>query len=222
MKKVLGISLVVVLAVLPMVASAAAPEPLSTYSTYSPSTISSNDTAMATTKYVKGAYNAAIGAVNYAIGGVNDVAEAVNKIPGDVVETVNSATVQNDAAVDITNLGVSGDATINLDNASVSGTISNTVTNGTVSVPVATGSGSVLVSVASDWNEDDSEEQELPVTVGTTTGTYNVQGTGVSSTFTSTGVSGITVGTANMRITGSATAETQGLYVGVAEYQQAE
>lgn len=209
MKRIYGISLIAMLAVIPTFADAAAPTPLSQNGMATINAV--NDQAISSTGYVKGAYNASMNAVN-------TVVNRVNSVPDSVVETINDATVSGNAPVDLSGVTVNGDATIDLTEAAVTGEIENVVTQGSVTVPTVTGATGTVQTVTT-WGSD-VLDGTAPVTVGLTTGTQNVgvTGTSVSSTLTNTGVSGISVGTANLGLTGTATANINGLSVSVDEY----
>lgn len=165
---------------------------------------SSSDGAIATTGYVKGAYNATM--------------KAINAIPGSVVETINNAVVNGTATVDLSNVAVTGSTDINLENAAISGTISNTVTQGSVAVPVVT-SATGTVGTVTEWGVD-AVNGTAPVAVDLISGTQNVgvTGTAVASELSGTSISGVTVGTTNLGLTGTASVNTSNLGVHVDGY----
>jgi len=214
MNKILNISLATILAVLPVVSYAAnvdkSPitdsdaEATTNVPKYALAVSTATDNAVATTGYVKGAYNAAI--------------KAINAIPDSVVETINHADVTGNATIDLTGVSVTGSADIDLENATISGEISNEVTQGSVEVPIVT-AATGTVGTVTEWGVD-AVNGTAPVAVNLTSGTQNVSvsGTEVHSTLVSASISGATAGTVSLGLTGDATVDTSGLSVSVDGY----
>lgn len=222
MKKILNMSVVVALAVLPIMANAAVTDadpgstavdaPSATYvPKYGLAQAGGNDNNLVTAGYVKGAYNAAIKAINrvsetsanaansaFNSGGTydnNTVGKAIQQLQSDVqgIDVTQSGVVATIDSATASKTGVSLTVT-GTPTGTIESTLSDTSISANVNVPT-----SATVPTLTIWGDDNSTGT-ASVTLSTTSTAVSgtVSGT-VTSTFNGTG---ITSGTAAGDITG--------------------
>ena len=165
MNKIFGVSLIAVLAVSPLTASAAGTNPTAATSSSEPylgiDIIDTDRTTTASAAYVKGAYNATIGAIN-----------AIANTANSAVQSVTEGTTNGTINVDNTEVSVHGLGTAAFTDA----TAYATNTQGTKAdnaVQTVKINGTALT-------EDANHDVNLTITTGNTAGTIRVNNTDVA------------------------------------------
>ena len=165
MNKIFGISLIAILTVSPLMASAAGIDPTNAISSSEPyrgiDITDADLSAAASGAYVKGAYNAAIGAIN-------EVANTANGAVKSVVQGSTNGTI----SVDGTDISVHGLGSAAYTDSSAYATAAQgtTADNAVQSVKV---NGTALT-------EDANHDVNLTIATGSTAGTIAVNGTNVA------------------------------------------